>query len=163
MTGTSCYRFGYHLHLIKIPLHVDRESIYRRCKLIIKANCLEGTVALTPWYEVAEWIITVGHRSNSEPNLPRAEQFDERADIVAGLPASEMKDAIKRRAWPMCSSDCEVRSMATKRQRVSTRSSDSSVANKKKRRQVSVATVTVMAALHDGRARSIVTADCTSV
>ena len=70
----------------------------------------------------AEWIIMVGHRSNSEPNLPRAEQFDERADIVAGLPASEMKGAIKRRAWPMCSSDCEARSMATKRQRVSTRS-----------------------------------------
>ena len=52
----------------------------------------------------SEWIITVGHRSNSESNLPRAEQFDEQADIVAGLPASEMKGAIKRRAWPMCSS-----------------------------------------------------------
>ena len=50
----------------------------------------------------------------------------------------------------MCSSDCEARSMATKRQRVSTRSSDSSVADKKKRRQVSVATVTVVAALYDG-------------
>ena len=54
----------------------------------------------------------------------------------------------------MCSSDCEARSMATKRQRVSTRSSDSSVADKK-RRQVSVATVTVVAALYDGRARSM--------
>ena len=73
----------------------------------------------------------VGHRSNSEPNLPRAKQFDERADLVAGLPASEIKGAIKRRVWPMCSSDFEARSMAMKRQRVSTRSSDSSVANKK--------------------------------
>ena len=27
MTGTSGYRFEYHLHLIKIPSHVDRESI----------------------------------------------------------------------------------------------------------------------------------------
>ena len=105
----------------------------------------------------------VGHRSNSEPNLPRAEQFDERADTVAGLPASDMKGTIKRWAWPRCLSDCEARSIATKRQRVSTRSSDTSVANKKKRRQVSVATVTVVAALHDGRARSIVTVDCTSV
>ena len=55
----------------------------------------------------------------------------------------------------MCLSDCEARSMATKRQRVSTRSSDSSVADKKKRRQVSVATVTVVAALYDGQARAI--------
>ena len=91
-----------------------------------------------------EWIITVGHRSNSEPNLPRAEQFNGRADIVAGLPASEMKGAIKKRAWPMCLSDCEARSMATKRKRVSTHSSDSSMANKKKRQQVSVAIVTVV-------------------
>ena len=79
---------------------------------------------------------------------------------MAGLPASEMKGAIKRQAWQMCSSDCEARSMATKRKRVSTRSSDSSMADKKKRPQVSVATVTVVAALYDGRARSIVTADC---
>ena len=39
------------------------------------------------------WIITVGHWPKSEPNLPRAEQFDERADIVAGLPG--LKGAIK--------------------------------------------------------------------
>ena len=37
----------------------------------------------------------------------------------------------------------------------------SSVADKKKRRQVLVARVTVVAALYDGRARSIITADCT--
>ena len=37
-------------------------------------------------------------------------------------------------------SDCEAQSMATKQQRVSTNSSDSSVADKKKRWQVSVAT-----------------------
>ena len=46
-----------------------------------------------------EWIMTVGHWPNSEPNLPRAEQFNERADIVAGLPASMMKGVIKRWAW----------------------------------------------------------------
>ena len=63
----------------------------------------------------------------------------------------------------MCSSDCEARSMATKRQRVSTRSSDSSVADKEKIWQVSAATVTVVVALYDGRARSIVTADCSSI
>ena len=38
------------------------------------------------------------------------------------------------------SSDCEAQSMATKQQRASTSSSDSSVADKKKRGQVSVAT-----------------------
>ena len=108
----------------------------------------------------AEWIIMVGHRSNSEPNLPRAEQFDERADIVAGLPG--LKARLKAGVANVFER-CEARSMATKRQRVSAHSSDSSVANKKKRRQVSVATVTVVAALHDGRARSIVTADYTSV
>ena len=64
---------------------------------------------------------------------------------------------------PMCSSNCEARSMATKRQRVSTHSSVTSVADKKKRRQVSVATFTVMAVLYDGQARSIVTVDCSSV
>ena len=47
----------------------------------------------------AEWIITVGHRPNSEPNLPRAEQFNERADTVAGLPASGMKGVVKRWVW----------------------------------------------------------------
>ena len=46
-----------------------------------------------------EWIITVGHRPNSEPNLPRADQFHEWADTVAGLPASVMKGVVKRRAW----------------------------------------------------------------
>ena len=35
-----------------------------------------------------EWIITVGHRPNSVPNLSRADQFNERADSVASLPAS---------------------------------------------------------------------------
>ena len=30
VTGTSCYRFEYNLHLIKIPSHVSRESIYTR-------------------------------------------------------------------------------------------------------------------------------------
>ena len=29
VTGTSGYRFEYDLHLIKIPSHLDRESIYR--------------------------------------------------------------------------------------------------------------------------------------
>ena len=33
MTGTSRYRFEYDLHLIKIPLHLDRESIYTLCPL----------------------------------------------------------------------------------------------------------------------------------
>ena len=47
----------------------------------------------------AEWIITVGHRPNSEPNLPRVEQFNERADTVAGLPASAMKGVVKRQVW----------------------------------------------------------------
>ena len=63
----------------------------------------------------------------------------------------------------MWSSDCEARSMAMKWQRVSTRPSDSSVADKRKRQQVSVAIVTVVAALYDRRARSIVTADCSFV
>ena len=30
VTGTSCYRFEYNLHLVKIPSHVIRESIYHR-------------------------------------------------------------------------------------------------------------------------------------
>ena len=29
VTGTSCYCFEYNLHLIKIPSHLNRESIYR--------------------------------------------------------------------------------------------------------------------------------------
>ena len=33
----------------------------------------------------AEWIITVGHRPNSEPNLPMAGQFNKLADMVTGL------------------------------------------------------------------------------
>ena len=37
----------------------------------------------------------VGHRSNSKPNLPRAEHFSERADTVAGLPASAIKGVVK--------------------------------------------------------------------
>ena len=57
------------------------------------------------WHNVAvpwlnpEWIITVGYRTNSEPNLPTPEQFNERADTVAGLPASAMKGVVKRQAW----------------------------------------------------------------
>ena len=38
---------------------------------------------LVSQYDLAEWIITVGVRPNSEPNLPRAKQF-ERADTVGG-------------------------------------------------------------------------------
>ena len=33
MTGTSGYHFEYDLHLIKIPSHLDRESIYNFCGL----------------------------------------------------------------------------------------------------------------------------------
>ena len=44
-------------------------------------------------------IITVGHRPNSEQNLPRAEQFNKQADTVAGLLASVMKGVVKRWAW----------------------------------------------------------------
>ena len=33
---------------------------------------------------IAEWIITVSHRSNTKPNLPRAEQINKRADTVTG-------------------------------------------------------------------------------
>ena len=45
---------------------------------------------------VVEWIKTVSYRPNSEPNLPRAKQFNERADTVAGFPASAMKGVIKK-------------------------------------------------------------------
>ena len=41
------------------------------------------------------WIIKVGHRPKSEPNLPRAEHFSERADTVAGLSASVIKGVVK--------------------------------------------------------------------
>ena len=41
------------------------------------------------------WIITVGHQPNSEPNLPRAENFSKRADTVAGLLASAIKGVVK--------------------------------------------------------------------
>ena len=56
----------------------------------------------------SEWIITVGHRPNSEPNLPRAEQFNERAATVAGLPASVIKGVVKNAGvaiiatWQLC-------------------------------------------------------------
>ena len=33
MTRTSCYRFEYNLHIIKIPSHLDRESIYTLVRL----------------------------------------------------------------------------------------------------------------------------------
>ena len=42
------------------------------------------------------------HRPNSEPNLSRATQFNERADTVAGLPASVMKGVDKRRRGNNC-------------------------------------------------------------
>ena len=29
VTGTSCYRFEYNLHLVKIPSHLNLESMYR--------------------------------------------------------------------------------------------------------------------------------------
>ena len=37
MTGNSGYRFEYYLHLIKIPSHVDRESIYTSNLLVLNA------------------------------------------------------------------------------------------------------------------------------
>ena len=37
----------------------------------------------------------VGHWPNSEPNLPRAEHFSERADTVASFLASAIKGVVK--------------------------------------------------------------------
>ena len=51
-----------------------------------------------------QWIITVGHRPNSEPSLPRTEQFNERADTVAGL------QQVRFRMWLKggCGNNCHV-------------------------------------------------------
>ena len=54
-----------------------------RLKLSCFSCRLRTVYSETP---VTEWIITVGHRPNSEQNLPKAERFRERADTVAGLP-----------------------------------------------------------------------------
>ena len=52
VTGTSCYCFEYNLHLIKIPSHLNRESIYianwrdlgapYRCYNLSKSSLREG-------------------------------------------------------------------------------------------------------------------------
>ena len=60
----------------------------------MSAVCLIGCFL----YIAPEWIITVGHRPNSEPNLPRTEQFNERGDTMAGLPTSVIKGVVKRQA-----------------------------------------------------------------
>ena len=63
---------------------------------IVRKASLTSRPVRTSENRAAEWIITVNHWPNSEANLPRAEQFNERAYIVAGLPASAMKDVVKR-------------------------------------------------------------------
>ena len=40
--GTSCYHFEYDLHLIKIPSHLDRESIYT--KLVYENSLFKSCV-----------------------------------------------------------------------------------------------------------------------
>ena len=43
VTGTSSYRFEYDLHLIKIPSHLDRESIYN-----FTTNTLKAYLSIQP-------------------------------------------------------------------------------------------------------------------
>ena len=43
MTGTAGYRFEYNLHLIKIPSHLDRESMYT--ELVVALLNTEVTVS----------------------------------------------------------------------------------------------------------------------
>ena len=48
VTGTSGYRFEYHLHLIKIPTHVDREASIERSYVIETAGIHQCNLGEVP-------------------------------------------------------------------------------------------------------------------
>ena len=54
MTGTSCYRFEYDLHLIKIPSHLDRENINNKyehvCDVVVFSTQVYSTLIVTANY-----------------------------------------------------------------------------------------------------------------
>ena len=58
MTGTSCYCFKYDLHFIKIPSHVDRESIRFYSYFHLRLNGAYYTLAIPEypmgWY--SKWL-----------------------------------------------------------------------------------------------------------
>ena len=61
MTGTSGYRFEYDLHLIKIPSHLDRESIYN-----FTTNTLKAYLS-TQASSLRAFVISKTHISGQKP------------------------------------------------------------------------------------------------
>ena len=97
MTGTSCYCFEYNLHLIKIPSHLNRESIYRE-------HLCEYRVQFTDIHKFyAEHILHMAHtHAHAHPRPQSSKDHSVPLDSTA-IELSTDTDSNSTPVDPLCS------------------------------------------------------------